>query len=403
MSKGHAVAGQVPAPSARSIANGVLLAEHHPVMPAASSITSTRDPVRFAIVPLANFTLTAFAGFTDTLRLAADEGDGSRPVRCTWTVLGESREPVRASCGVDILPWDTLASALDAGQRFDYIVFVGGLLHQRRPLTAGLRQLMCRAADSEATLVGLCTGTFALYEAGVLAQHKVCVSWFHYWDFLQRFPDCNERLLVADRLFVMDRRRITCSGGRAAIDLAAAILSRHIQNAVLTKALRILQVDEPGRVTTPQPHPPGTAPSDHPRIRRAVLLMEQNLAGGLSISELAARLDLSARQLERLFKTCTGKSPQDYARGLRLRTAGWMLAHTAKPMVEVAALCGFSDASHLGREFRKFSGLTPKGYRDECRVRSGLFDDDLHPTPPVRRPAPPIDPRETYPARADLH
>ncbi|MFM2407232.1 MAG: hypothetical protein RL223_5112, partial [Pseudomonadota bacterium] len=37
------------------------------------------DPVRFAVVPLANFTLTAFAGFVDTLRLAADEGDGSRP------------------------------------------------------------------------------------------------------------------------------------------------------------------------------------------------------------------------------------------------------------------------------------------------------------------------------------
>jgi transcriptional regulator GlxA family with amidase domain len=358
------------------------------------------DPVRFAVVPLANFTLTAFAGFVDTLRLAADEGDGSRPLRCTWTILGESLAPVRASCGVEILPWATLAAALDQGQRFHYIVFVGGVLHQGRPVSAGMLQLMRLAESTGATLVGLCTGAFALYEAGVMAQHKVCVSWFHYWDFLHRFPHCNEKLLVADRLFVIDRRRITCSGGRSVIDVAAAILARHLNAAVLSKALRILQVDEPGRVTTPQPHPPGTLPSDHPRIRRAVLLMEQHLAGGLGIAELAAKLDLSPRQLERLFKTCTGKSPQDYARGLRLRAAGWMLAHTVQPVAEVALACGFADASHLGREFRKSAGQTPRAYREACRLRDA---GEMADGPPRSMPAvmPPDGLRVCPPVRPD--
>lgn len=80
--------------------------------------------------------------------------------------------------------------------------------------------------------------------AGVLDGHRTCVSWFHYWDFIDRFPSADPDLLIADRLFVIDRRRITCSGGRASIDVAAAILLRHFDHATVQKALRILLVGE---------------------------------------------------------------------------------------------------------------------------------------------------------------
>lgn len=239
--------------------------------------------------------------------------------------------------------------------------------------------------------------------AGVLDQHKICVSWFHYWDFLERFPDCEQKQLVADRLFVMDRRRITCSGGRAAIDVAAAILSRHFHVSLVQKTLRILQVDEPGRVTTPQPHPPGTEPSDHPKIRRAVLLMEQNLAGGLQMSELAQKLDMSHRQLERLFKSGTGQSPQTYARTLRLRAAAWLLANTSKSIADIASGCGFADASHLGREFRKVSSQSPKAFRDHRRQGGSptMEGIDLH-TLPAGEPRM-TDFRECFPERTEFH
>jgi transcriptional regulator GlxA family with amidase domain len=37
-----------------------------------------------------NFTLSAFALFVDHLRLAADEGDRSRPILCRWSIMGAS-------------------------------------------------------------------------------------------------------------------------------------------------------------------------------------------------------------------------------------------------------------------------------------------------------------------------
>ncbi|HWT38263.1 MAG TPA: GlxA family transcriptional regulator [Paraburkholderia sp.] len=325
--------------------------------------------MKFGIVLLPNFTLTAFSGFVDLLRLASDEGDFSKPVRCAWTVVGETLTPVRASCGIQIQPWQTFD---DAGA-FDYVVVIGGLLHSGPGASDATLQFVRRAAETSTTLVGICTGVFALSRAGVMDGHRVCVSWFHYWDYIARFPGADETLLVADRLFVIDRRRISCSGGRASIDVAAAILQRHLDAATVQKALRILLVEDAQRASTPQPHPPGTKPVTHPRVKRVVHLMEQHIGQPLSLEQLAARVDMSVRQLQRLFKTQTGESPLAYARRMRLRTAAWLLTDTDRTVAEIAAICGFADASHMGREFRKEFGVAPNAYRaDRVRTSAGV-------------------------------
>ena len=98
---------------------------------------------------LPNFTLTAFSGFVDMLRLSADDGDYSKPVRCAWSVIGETLAPVRASCGIQITPWETF----DAAEPFDYVVVVGGLLHSgpqaaRRSTSSAARRAARRSSAS---------------------------------------------------------------------------------------------------------------------------------------------------------------------------------------------------------------------------------------------------------------
>ena len=46
------------------------------------------------------FTLCALANFVDVLRLAADEGDRSRPILCAWKVLSPTMDPIASSCGI---------------------------------------------------------------------------------------------------------------------------------------------------------------------------------------------------------------------------------------------------------------------------------------------------------------
>ncbi|MCG5071772.1 GlxA family transcriptional regulator [Paraburkholderia tagetis] len=317
------------------------------------------QPLRFGIVLLPNFTLTAFSGFVDLLRLASDDGDQSRPVRCSWTIVAESLVPIRASCGIQVAPWVTF----DEAGAFDYVLVVGGLLHSGPSASEATLRFIRKAASTSATLVGICTGAFALARAGVMEGYRICVSWFHYWDFVERYPAIPEASLIADRLFVIDRRRITCSGGRASIDVAAAILLRHFDASIVQKAQRILIVDDAQRGSAPQPYPSGLDPTSHPKVRRAVLVMEQHIGQPLPLAELARRLDMSVRQLERLFSAQTGKSPNVYGRQMRVRMAAWMLTGSDKTVSDIAMSCGFSDASHLGREFRKEFNESPSAYR----------------------------------------
>ncbi|AXW47572.1 GlxA family transcriptional regulator [Ralstonia pseudosolanacearum] len=329
-----------------------------PALPRAESMP---ERIRFGIVLLPNFTLTAFSGFVDMLRLSADDGDYSKPVRCAWSVIGETLAPVRASCGIQITPRETF----DEAQPFDYVVVVGGLLHSGPQAGPETLDFIRRTAADGATVVGICTGVFTLMRAGVLEGHRTCVSWFHYWDFIERFPAADPDLLIADRLFVIDRRRITCSGGRASIDVAAAILLRHFDHATVQKALRILLVGEMQKGNAPQPHPPGLEPATHPKVKRAILLMEQHVGGALPLKALACKLDMSTRQLERLFKAETGRSPQAFAKHVRLGTAAWLLTSSDRTVADIALSCGFADASHLGREFRKQFGVPPATYREQ--------------------------------------
>src|SRR3954467_7811434 len=125
------------------------------------SNAGTSRQIRFGIVLLPNFTLTAFSGFFDLLRLASDEGDMSRPVRCSWTIVGESLVPVRASCGIQVTPWTTFGEA----RSFDDVVVVGGLLHSGPSASKATLEFIHDAAGTPATLVGICTGVFALMRA----------------------------------------------------------------------------------------------------------------------------------------------------------------------------------------------------------------------------------------------
>ncbi|PZR60970.1 MAG: hypothetical protein DI537_52665, partial [Stutzerimonas stutzeri] len=72
------------------------------------------------------FTLCAFANFVDVLRLAADEGDRSRPIMCDWSVLSDTLNAVPSSCGITVQPTERLGDPT----KFDYIVVVGGLIDE---------------------------------------------------------------------------------------------------------------------------------------------------------------------------------------------------------------------------------------------------------------------------------
>nr|WP_040610554.1 GlxA family transcriptional regulator [Oceaniovalibus guishaninsula] len=324
----------------------------------------TAPRLRIGFLLARRFTLSAFANFVDVLRLAADEGDRSRPIRCTWRVLSFSPDPVRSSCGIAVSPDEAQGDPA----RFDYIVVVGGLVEETERLDPRTAAFLHRAAGAGVPLVGVCTGAFILHRAGLMNGYRCCVSWFHHDDFLERFEGLRP---VADRIFVVDRNRLTCSGGASAAHLAAFLVERHIGRAAAQKSLHILIIDAAMAADDPQPGLPLELKATDPLVRRALLTLQQNMDAPPDVGEIAARLQVSRRQLERRFEASLGLSPADAFLKVRLAQARLLLARPDRTVARIAAETGFCDASHLTRAFRRETGTTPNAWRKQIDLAAG--------------------------------
>jgi transcriptional regulator GlxA family with amidase domain len=203
-----------------------------------------------------------------------------------------------------------------------------------------------------------------LARAGLLDGYVSCVSWFHRDDFTREFPKLR---LVSNRVFVVDRDRLTCAGGTRVVHLAAHLIEKHCGRAHATKSLRIMIEDQPFPASTPQPEAVVTQPARDGLVRRAMLLIEQKLAQPESIASVATVLGIGSRQLQRRFLSDVGMTPSAYRLALRMARAAWMVRHTDLALTDVGLECGFGDCSHFSRAFTHHFRVPPYKYRQMSR------------------------------------
>ena len=318
------------------------------------------EPLSVGFVLLHRFTLLPFAAFVDCLRLAADEGDRSRQLHCSWTFMTSSGQEAVSSCGAAISPCVPFRDP----EQFDYIVVIGGVLDKRAQVDTTALAYLRQAAEAMVPLVGLCTGVFALIQAGLMKGRRCCVSWYHHRDMVQRFPAIEP---VADRLFIDDGDRLTCAGGAAAADLAAYLVERHVGKAWAMKSLHIMLLEEARAGGYPQPQPVVFGKIEDRLVRRAIAVLEQHLGEAIAMETLAERVGTSRRHLERRFRDVLGVGPQKFARDLRLRYGAWLLHYSGKSVTQIGEQCGFADTAHFSRQFRSAFDITPS----EMRKRAG--------------------------------
>lgn len=317
--------------------------------------------LRVGFVLAHRFTLTAFAGFVDALRLASDEGDRSRRVQCQWDILGHSGEPIASSCGTSVLP----SAPLENPARFDVIVVVGGLLHGGQSVAPEIYGFLREAAQAQVRLAGLCTGSFILARAGLLDGYLTCVSWFHREEFEAEFPRLR---ITSKQMYVVDRDRLTCAGGTSVVHLAAFLIEKAIGRAMAVKALRIMLEDQPLPSRALQPENVLTHKSRDPVVHKAMLLIEQHLQRPGPVNECCEMLGIGPRQLERRFMQDIGMSPAQYRSKLRLERAEWLLRNTGLSVTDIALECGFQDNSSLARTLRQRKGIRPTDTRNRERA-----------------------------------
>ncbi|MBR9856488.1 MAG: helix-turn-helix domain-containing protein [Gammaproteobacteria bacterium] len=315
--------------------------------------------VGFLLLPLPGFALLPFGGFLDKLRFSADDEDHSRQRYCRWQILGLAEdETITASCGVEVR---TQASPRELDwAHYQYLVIFGGReAALTRQLAPRYRHLLRQASARGLSLVSIDNACFLLAEAGLLEGHRVAVHWRHAREFATGFPHL---AMTTEQLYLLDGQRISCAGGSAAIDLATELLGRHCGRERALKGLADMLVDESRetghRLRSLQPEP-----DTGRHLARALALMRQYLGSSLTVTELAERLGVGRRQLDRLFVARFGQSTRAYWQELRLQHLAWRLWHSHHHLTQLAEEVGIPDTGYLAKLFKRRFGLTPSQYR----------------------------------------
>lgn len=97
-----------------------------------------------------------------------------------------------------------------------------------------------------------------------------------------------------------------------------------------------------------------------------VEFVEQHIDNSdLSVTELAAKLNVSKSGLNRKLKSLLGVAPKEFINKARMNRAVALLRHSDLPVKEIAYRCGFSDQNYFGKCFRAAMGVSPSEYRQK--------------------------------------
>jgi len=99
------------------------------------------------------------------------------------------------------------------------------------------------------------------------------------------------------------------------------------------------------------------------QVRRVTQYLTDRLSERVDIADLAAVARLSPAHFSRAFKLSTGMAPYQWQLDMRVRRAQHLLVTGKLTLDEVAEACGFADASHFARTFKRFAGTTPSAWR----------------------------------------
>lgn len=227
-------------------------------------------------------------------------------------------------------------------------------------LTESLREAHARGAR----IVSLCTGAFALAEAGLLDNRPATTHWMYTDVLARRYPKVQVDPAV---LYVDDGDVLTSAGRMAGLDLCLHLVRKDLGAAVGNQLARrmVAAPHRPGGqaqfIKTPVP-----CHDDH-GLADVLHWATRHLHDRLTAKQLAARAGLSTRSLIRRFHATTGTTPLRWLHEQRLARARELLETTDLTIEHISEQCGLGTAANLRHHFDRTLGVTPTAYRRTFR------------------------------------
>ncbi|MDA0923126.1 MAG: GlxA family transcriptional regulator [Proteobacteria bacterium] len=308
-------------------------------------------PKQYVFILLDQFTMLCFSSAVEALRIA-NRMSGKQLY--TWTLAGEGGDVAWCSAGIGF----KLDCDLPEITRDDTVLVCGGI-DVASATSKKMLNWLRREARKGATIGGLCTAGYTLAKAGLLDGKRATIHWENQDSFIEEFED----VTLTKSVFVIDGNRITTAGGTASIDLMLKIIADdHDEDLANLVADQLIYTSIRTDQDTQRLSIPTRIGVRHPKLGQVIRMMEQNIEEPISPATLARDVDMSTRQLERLFRRYLNRSPKRYYMELRLGKARNLLMQTDMSVINVALACGFASPSHFSKCYRAHYATTP--YRE---------------------------------------
>ncbi|MEQ9695011.1 GlxA family transcriptional regulator [Shimia sp. SDUM112013] len=314
-------------------------------------LDTSPEPEHFVFLLLPKMSMLAFSAAIEPLRMA---NQLTGKVLYRWTTLSQDGDSVRASNGIEI----GVDGAMGETRPGSYVFVCSGVEPEKQTSKAAADWIRYQWRTGR-VVGGLCTGAYTLARAGILGGKKFTLHWENQLPFRESYPELD----VQEQLYAIDDRIMTCGGGAAATDLFLKLIyERHgplLSQAVLNMCLHFVHRSEADSQTSSKSASLGIR---NKKLLQIITIFDEEIEQQVELDEVADRVGVSRRQMERLFSHHIGRTPKRYLMDLRLQRARALMAETDLPVSEVAFACGFESTSHFSKRFRERFGVSPYSF-----------------------------------------
>ncbi len=306
---------------------------------------------RIVFLVFPGFQLLGLSGPACAFQLAKEHDRGAYEIEIVSTRGGKA--PCSAGFEIEARP--------QPGGPIDTLIVVGGNAIWENDIASSITPVLeCLAQDAR-RIASICTGAFALAQAGLLNGRKATTHWRRIEKFRSLYPRVH---VVTDRIFTRDGNVWTSAGISAGIDLALALIEEDLGSAKMRDLSQEIVVRRRETGGQPQFSMSVEIEASSERVRRAIVYAQKHLSKPLTVNVLADVACISERQFSRAFRRETGLSVAKAIEIMRADTARSLVESTFQPLEAISRDCGFGDPERMRRTFVKLYGKPPRALRN---------------------------------------
>ncbi|MCW8832231.1 MAG: helix-turn-helix domain-containing protein [Colwellia sp.] len=225
-----------------------------------------------------------------------------------------------------------------------------------------IKQWLSHCAQQGTVISSFCTGAFLLASSGLLAGKTATTHWRSADLFRRVFPYIR---LDSDKIIV-DNGNVVCSGGSMSyIDLSLHLIDRFVGKDVTSDCAKLLVFDPVRQKQSPYVSFNAQKDHDDQAILKAQDWLERHYKSNVSMEALADKVGLGTRTFKRRFKLATNENPINYLQRIRVEQVKDKLEKTTNGINQIIWSVGYEDISSFRQLFKRFTGLTPREYRQK--------------------------------------